>query len=167
MTKDPEEGQIAPANVPHTKPVIWVHIHKSMGTFIYSLAQMNGENVVRPSFNGNWWPCDVPDAVRKGKATHCSCQRRTEFFAWSNVTWAQIEHDMDDYNLCHEDFNYGILLRDPNKLAISKASMEKYTPDETVASLSCLVGRDNDNLTEVTRACDSAAPWKNDWKLWW
>jgi hypothetical protein len=167
MTKDPELGQVAPANVPHTKPVVWVHIHKSMGTFIYSLARLNGENVVRPSFNGNWWPCDVPDAVRKGKAHHCSCQRRTEFFEWSNVTWAQIEHDMDDYNLCHEDFNYGILLRDPNQLAISKASMEKYTPDETNASLSCLVGREDDELTEVTRACNSAAPVKSDWRLWW
>jgi len=165
LANTPVEGGVPRANVSHAKPVIWVHIHKSMGTFIYSMAMLNHENVVRPSFNGNWWPYDTPDAVDKGKATHADCSKRAEYFAWSNVTWAQIEHTMDEYNLCHNHFNYGTLLRDPNTLAISKASMEMYTPDETIASMSCLVRRGND--TDLTHACNHAAPLKNDWRLWW
>ncbi|CAK0830979.1 unnamed protein product, partial [Prorocentrum cordatum] len=165
LANTPHEGQVPRANVSHTKPVIWVHIHKSMGIFIYSMALLNHENVVRPSFNGNWWPYDTPDAVRRGKAWRANCSKRAEYFAWSNVTWAQVEHEMDDYNLCHGQFNYGILLRDPSALAISKASMEKYSPEETIASLNCLVGREGDS--DLTQACDRAAPKKNDWKLWW
>jgi hypothetical protein len=163
----PDAGQVSPANVSHTKPVVWVHIHKSMGTFIYSLAMMSHENVVQPSYNGNWWPYDTPDAVRKGHATHADCSKRSEWFAWSNVTWGQIEHDIDDYNLCHDHFNYGILLRDPSALAISKASMEMYTPGQTIDSMSCLVRGENDDMTDLTRKCDYAAPMKHHWKLWW
>mmetsp|Transcript_27878 Transcript_27878/g.74390 ORF Transcript_27878/g.74390 Transcript_27878/m.74390 type:complete len:260 (+) Transcript_27878:276-1055(+) len=165
LANTPVEGGVPRANVSHAKPVIWVHIHKSMGTFIYSMAMLNHENVVRPSFNGNWWPYDSPDPSRTGEAwqAKADCSKRAEFFAWSNVTWAQIEHDMDDYNLCHGHFNYGILLRDPNALAISKASMEGYSPEETIASLECLVGRESGS--DLTHACNSAAPKKNNWRL--
>jgi len=73
---------------------------------------------------------------------------------------------MENHNLCHEQFNYGILLRDPNKLAISKASMESYSSVETLASLSCLVGGSS-HKEHLDWACDNAAPIKNTWRLWW
>ncbi|CAK0812043.1 unnamed protein product [Prorocentrum cordatum] len=165
LANRPVDGQVPRANVSHSKPVVWVHVHKSMGTFIYSMALLNHENVVRPSFNGNWWPFDTPDAVWRGKATHADCSKRSEYFAWSNVTWAQIEHVVDDYNLCHEDFNYGTLLRDPNELAISKASMEKYTLEETIASLNCLKGV-GEAGPDLTHACDRTTP-SGKATLWW
>jgi len=140
---------------------MWVHIHKSMGTFIYWLALLNGENLVRPSFNGNWWPHDTPSGANK----RVSCQDRSSWFDWSNATWGQIEHTIGDDDLCHNQFNYGIFIRDPNDLAISKASFENYTANETLASLSCLL----DATGDLNRAqgCNHAAHKKHDWRLWW
>jgi hypothetical protein len=96
---------------------------------------------------------------------------------------------MEDWNLCHGHFNYGILLRDPTELAISKANFEKYFPDEVIASLNCIAEKENKNVAELktptqffsdqrrrrargafapTDTCgDRAARIKNDWKLWW
>jgi hypothetical protein len=146
-----------------------------MGTFICSLAKMSGENIVRPSMNGNWLPYDTPDPAgrRKGMPNGekgADCSKRLEFFEWSNATWGQIEHELEDYNLCHDHFNYGILLRDPNEIAMSKANFEKFLPEEAIASLSCLAERESDNVTELgslTQTCDRAARTKNGWKLWW
>jgi hypothetical protein len=148
-------------NLSHNKPVMWVHVHKSMGTFIYWLALLNKENLVRPSFNGNWWPHDTPSGANHG----VSCQDRFSWFDWSNATWGQIEHTISDSDLCHDHFNYGIFIRDPNELAISKASFENYTANETLVSLGCL--QDTTGELNITDACNHAAHKKHNWRLWW
>mmetsp|Transcript_105871 Transcript_105871/g.284586 ORF Transcript_105871/g.284586 Transcript_105871/m.284586 type:complete len:250 (-) Transcript_105871:71-820(-) len=134
---------------------MWVHIHKSMGTSVYSLSEMSGENVVRLSFNGNWWPHDTPDGSKKP----INCGKRNYDFVWSNAIWGQIENRHDDQGICHEDFNNGTLLRDPNECVISKASKEAYSEVETIASLSCL------EVVPATDARNEASPTKKHWKL--
>jgi len=135
---------------PRAKPVMWLHVHKAMGTMFHLQARANNEKIVEPSFNGNWWKHDTPSGHHGG----LSCEKRINYFMNSGATWGQIEHTVADDELCHEGFNYGTFLRDPNELAISKASYERFLPNQTIASLQCLV----QESVRKSKACWEATP---------
>merc|ERR1712224_902912 len=75
------------------KPVMWLHVHKAMGSMFYQVARYNQEKVVEPSFNGNWWPYDTPSGDQR---TRPSCEKRANYFRSTGATWGQIEHTLVD-----------------------------------------------------------------------
>jgi len=143
---------------PRAKPVMWLHVHKAMGSMFYVQAGRNNESIVQPSFNGNWWPHDT----RSGGHGGPSCEKRIKHFRDTGATWGQIEHAVTDDDLCHKDFNYGTFLRDPNELAVSKANFERFTPDQTIDALECLV----QDKIEKSKACQESCQNIHGEHLW-
>lgn len=119
------------------KPMMWVHIHKSAGSFICAGAVLNGESIVKPSGNCNWAEHDNGAGGLGSERTNCS--KRTEYFEQHNYSWGQIERVLAD-EFCYTTFDYGIWLRDPVSLAESEANWHHmYTPGEISTSLNCVV----------------------------
>lgn len=102
--------------------VMWVHVSKSSGSSICKAAHENGEHVIAPACNCNYWEVDRARDMNKTR-DHISCRDRVELFRSHGVTWAQIEREVNENDLC-EDIDYGIMIRDPKGLALSFANYE-------------------------------------------
>lgn len=124
------------------RPMMWIHIHKSGGTLMCAMAQAAGENVVKPSGNCNWRKArdGTTSASRnkRKKVTDTTCAERSTYFNRNGYTWGQIEHEMSSVNYCLDDFDYGVMLRDPLELAQSETNYAEYNRSEMEDSLKCI-----------------------------
>eukprot|EP00927_Polykrikos_kofoidii_P052175 TRINITY_DN4595_c0_g1_i1.p1 TRINITY_DN4595_c0_g1~~TRINITY_DN4595_c0_g1_i1.p1 ORF type:complete len:340 (+),score=46.01 TRINITY_DN4595_c0_g1_i1:105-1124(+) len=111
--------------VTRERPVLWVHIHKSGGTFMCQLAAIAGEHVIpTKDTNCNWAGHDLyVDSGFPQKGV--TCAERVYYFKSMGVSWGQLEHEIWDSCLCWDDFFYGTMLRSPIGLM---RSMMNYHP---------------------------------------
>lgn len=100
------------------KPFLWVHIHKAAGTFMCMMARQAGERVVKPQSNCNWAGHDrYKDIGHPERAVGCA--QRKSIFLQNGFTWGQIERELWPADHCWNDFDYGIMLRQPMELVHS------------------------------------------------
>jgi hypothetical protein len=115
------QAQANTARAKHDKPVVWIHLHKVGGTAICNMAGSNGEIVISPSVNCNWLPSDDVHTVAVERWTTSviklrspiSCDKRREILQNTGFTWSHIEREINEDDLCPEDFHYATMLRDP------------------------------------------------------
>lgn len=119
VAKMPAEFEI----VPRERPLMWVHIHKAGGTFMCAMAQLAGEKVTEPSDGScNWlWHDQYRDS---GEKETVSCEDRIAFFRnpSRNFTWSQLEREFASADRCWDDFDYGVMLREPIALLESEVN---------------------------------------------
>lgn len=106
-------------------PILWLHIHKELGTFTCWSALRNGERIVTPSTNCNWMAYDSmwpnPYAPERSIGDHSDsppCDFRTKYFRKWNFTFGAIEREFHQGDFCH-GFRYGVILRDPRASIMS------------------------------------------------
>lgn len=110
----------------HGEPVMWVHIHKAFGTTICAMASAMGESIVQPSMDCNYLdPSAATDmhrllASKHGQdrrslavATPLTCEKRAKLFKTNRWTWGAIERELDEGDICTENFIYAMAMRDP------------------------------------------------------
>jgi len=98
---------------PAKKPMLWVHLPKAGGTLMCAMANRNGEHVVKGQ-NCNWNQKDASHFMGGSDGVlPVSCAARAEYFRAQKWTWGQIEREINDEDLCFDDFEYGVLLRHP------------------------------------------------------
>lgn len=117
------------------KPMLWVHIHKAAGTFMCGMARKAQEQVVEPNDNCNWKLHDgYKDSGKNERAL--SCWERAEYFHAGRFSYAQIEREIWPEDLCWDDFDYGVVLREPLELMHSELNYRyQYYQGSTKASL--------------------------------
>lgn len=100
-------------------PLLWIHIHKAAGSYICHMAQVAGEDIVRPNAN-----CNLIGHDGYGDSGHpertMTCQQRAQLFRRRMWTFGAIERELYDKDLCFQQFDYGILLREPLDLMHSE-----------------------------------------------
>lgn len=108
---------------PRSRPLLWIHIHKAGGTFICAMAQLAGEKVTEPSDGAcNWlWHDQYRDS---GDVERISCKERSDYFRdpTRNYTWGQIEREFAEADRCWNEFDYGVMLREPVALLESEVN---------------------------------------------
>jgi len=103
-----------------SKPVLFYHISKAGGTMMCKLARQLGEAVVQPETNCNWEGVDFGrHHASKGQGA-VSCEAREKHFSRQGATWGSIEEPLDTSDLCHSDFLYATVLREPSALGKSR-----------------------------------------------
>lgn len=138
------------------KPVVWIHIHKAGGTTMCEWARQEGERVIQPHSNCNYYGSKVdgkrlvtgmiskmPQADmtedKVGPATQScefTCESRAIEYAKQGAEWGQIEHEIDSsLLLCDGQLLYGIMLRHPLELLKSATIFEKFWPGQVVKFL--------------------------------
>jgi hypothetical protein len=106
-----------------SKPLIYFHIHKAGGSLMCRFARQ-AELIVHPDENCNWQGHDgYGDAGQV--ARHVPCDQRRSFFQQNGYTYGQIEREVDDQEMC-EDFDYAVMLREPNALMASLWNYELW-----------------------------------------
>lgn len=107
------------------KPYLWLHIHKAGGSFMCQMAGTAGEHIVDPNDNCNWHGHDgYPDSGHPERGV--TCEERVAHFREHGFTWGAIERELWPSDLCPDDFDYGVMLREPLALIIS---MMNFEPD--------------------------------------
>lgn len=86
------------------------------------LAQSVGEHIVWPQDNCNLPYVDYNDGIVYGvaKPARVTCEERAAYFAEHHYTYGQIERPLEERDICPGRFLYGVMLRDPVKLALSR-----------------------------------------------
>jgi len=105
-----------------SKPMMWVHLHKSGGSMMCSMAKRNHETVVTPGESCMWLNHDLfwdSPQYQGASFPPPTCAERKEHLQRNPFTWAQIERVFTEQDYCPETFTYGIMLRDPMHLALS------------------------------------------------
>jgi hypothetical protein len=124
---------------PVKKPMLWVHLPKAGGTLMCQMANRNGEHVAKGQ-NCNWNQKDASHFMGgSGGVLPVSCAARAEYFHGAKATWGQIEREINDEDLCFEDFEYGVLLRHPLEYAQSL--------------LNCFAGVINSESIDINMQC--------------
>jgi len=95
--------------------IIWVHLHNYAGTFVCALAHKKGEVVYKKNCN---WPGDGVVGLGWGlKFAHrARCAERAEH---AQITFSEIERELQKGDLGCKTAISGIMLRDPFKGARS------------------------------------------------
>mmetsp|Transcript_92410 Transcript_92410/g.198100 ORF Transcript_92410/g.198100 Transcript_92410/m.198100 type:complete len:303 (+) Transcript_92410:67-975(+) len=121
------------------KPVIWLHLHKSAGTLMCSLAKQQDEQIIQPEKTCNLEPpvIKVDGVGEMGLRQHrLSCQERKALYSSQGATWGQIERE---YNLedidCKDSFLYGIMVRNPMSLMLSDLNFNHWDADNLTSWL--------------------------------
>jgi len=98
--------------VRRTRPVQWLHVHKSLGSTVCSVAQQMGERVVQPHVN-----CDSPELgdtyEQRFDEQRVSCAQRRRLFDRGGFTWSAVETQLEPGDFCKGDFIYATVLREP------------------------------------------------------
>jgi hypothetical protein len=107
------------------KPMIFIHVHKGAGVLICHMARAH-ERVIHPEA-----VCSGPgDGVTLiGTGHNISCADRKVKFSKQGATFGMIEREVNEDDLCHDEFRYGIALRDPLELAESMTNFDQYCSD--------------------------------------
>lgn len=103
-----------------SKPLRWVHIHKAGGTFMCHMAYIAGETVVQPSDGAcNWMGYDqYKDSGKRDELL--PCKEQLAYFRQHNYTWGQLEREFAAADRCFDEFDYGVMLREPLSLMTSE-----------------------------------------------
>jgi len=110
---------------------MWVHIHKAAGTTMCKMAREMAESVAFPVKNCNYlgvW-FDGYKALATGtmgKSTWTTCSQRRKLFKENNFTWAAIEREVGEGDLCFNDFVYGTVVRQPIDRMESSVNFEEF-----------------------------------------
>lgn len=122
-----------------SRPMMWVHIHKAGGSFICAAAHLNDESIGK---GGNCNSKKLNDGGNGAWYTGgANCSQREKEFAQNKLTWGQIERVLPlnpSRELCFDNFDYAIWLRDPIKLALSEANFKKYDPKDVRKAIACV-----------------------------
>lgn len=120
--------------------VIWMHIHKSAGTFMCHIAGLAGEDVVRPAANCNWQLHDMYGDSGKPQRG-ISCKDRSAYFQRHHYTWGQIERELFPSDRCWGkdldggNLTYGVMLREPLSLMRSMMNFHPQIGKEFVTAV--------------------------------
>jgi len=137
--------------MPAHRPIMWVHISKAGGTTFCTLAKRY-ERVVQPNINCNWVSHDQAKLVNT--RPHETCKERASYFQEHNFTWGQIERELNDGNMCFDDFDYGIMIRDPIDLAESLLNFFHFDAHVADKLIQCVESKGQGN------SCDDLGPVK-------
>jgi len=132
--------------------MIFVNVHNGVGSLVCHEARLR-EMVPEPEVN-----CGAEfDSVKLlGQGKKVSCEERlhayNKGFIDNNKTFGMIERELNEDDLCFEDFQYGIALRDPLALAESMTNFAHYKgkigssppKDSWQQHLQCLNGAPDD-----------------------
>lgn len=82
------------------------------------------EKVVEPSKNCNWDQHDM--YTQSGQPSkRLDCRTRASYFREMGFSYAQVERELAEEEMC-DDFSYGVMLRDPEKLMHSLVNYEVW-----------------------------------------
>ena len=128
---------------PPRKPVIWLHIHKSAGTWICQQAKLRGERIVQPEVTCNYKDHSLDGALESGlRPRRIPCSQRLQAYQWQGATWGQIEREFNHEDVgCGMDFLYGITVREPEHLMASVAKYNHFWVQDVVPWLRSHAGR--------------------------
>lgn len=114
--------------------MILIHIHKNAGSTMCCSAEASGEKIVQPNSNCNWEPFDGWQPEQETRQSP-SCQDRKDHFASGGFTYGGLEHGLNDEDLCFEDFNYAVLLREPLSRGDSHMNWDGLSKGKLIATL--------------------------------